>query len=812
MALGTVNAGMAFDADSFISGMDKSIKKMEEMAKVMDGMKPPEPSRWEKFTKQVTDLSHALNVMDNLSSLASGLKEYGAAAINLASDFNETTNVMEQAFGRQTAAMETWSAATAEGLGRSTQFVRNTVGTFQAMLEPMAGSSEAAMTMAKSFTQLGVDLGSFWNVADSDAMAALRSGISGEAEPLKKFGIVMNEASLQAYALKNGIKAKVSEMEEAEKVQLRYNFIVDNTTKAHGDAARTADGYANATKALAADIETNARAVGQQALPAWQDLLVTFRNMLAVMEGPDWSGLFNGIASGIKTAADMFLSAAEATLTFAGALDMAFGGANEDKIARMTLQVMKLRGALAGDVAAPSMPGAANIKLLPTGQGFGSRGKASKDATAAAKQATSLEAAQRKAMSLAQIKALEEGYQAAQKNIAAARAAKQQVTDDWASLISSGSLSDMMEKGLRLSSPALTEAASGLLKSMAAKVNMSGALSGMEKMTGMDAGKVMRDVFDRIAPGVQSAFEGLVTKIGGTVTSVVSGVAGMVVDAVQSLIETVIASIKDIVSGTLGKLGTTATSGNRALESFGAGGAAAAGHIAIAGPAGFLSAGPLAATTALLDLSTQTKSYTQWQKALTAATQPLVQAMEPLWQQLLPLTSVFYQVNFALAQFLGQLIPGQAVARGLFDAVKFTSIGILHAALNIGRMINDLGGSVDTRAIAGSLHNLEAMTYQSAMAAAALQDLSDAARSSMNVPDVARISYSRYLAMRDENGAMDAGAAGLNRSADDGARVVVHGDLIIMGSNKDADEAIRNGYYKVGGNITSPRANLYSTG
>jgi hypothetical protein len=209
MALGTVHAGMAFDADAFVKGMDASIGKLQKMKDLMDGMKPPEPSRWEKFTQTMLGLSSALNIGGAVASAVSHMQALGASAINAASAFNETSNVMQQAFGSSAVAMEEWAAATADGLGRSTQFIRESVGTFQAMLEPMAGSADAARVMSKSFTQLSVDLGSFWNVADSDAMGALRSGISGEAEPLKKFGIVMNEASLNAYAFSKGIDSTV---------------------------------------------------------------------------------------------------------------------------------------------------------------------------------------------------------------------------------------------------------------------------------------------------------------------------------------------------------------------------------------------------------------------------------------------------------------------------------------------------------------------------------------------------------------------------------------------------------------------------
>ena len=174
-----------------------------------------------------------------------------------------------------------------------------------------------------------------------------------------------------------------------------------------------------------------------------------------------------------------------------------------------------------------------------------------------------------------------------------------------------------------------------------------------------------------------------------------------------------------------------------------------------------------------------------------------------------PLPELVVEALAALGVLRLCAAPGQLIARGLFDAVKFSAEGILHAALAIGRMVNAMGGDVDTRAIAGSLHNLQDMTYQSAMAAASLEGLSDAARGAMNVPDVAKVSYARYLAMRDENGNMSADAAGLNREGD--TTINIYGNVSFAQMDEMA-QAARDGHYKLGGNITSPRANLYQTG
>ena len=177
--------------------------------------------------------------------------------VDFASDAQETMNVLEASFGDNTKAVKDWATATADAAGRSEFALREMAGTLGAVLNPMMERNEAeAAKMSKRFAELAVDLGSFFNKTDKQAMEALRSGLVGEAEPLKQFGVVMSVATLEAFALSKGIRKNMKDMSNAEKTALRYEFILEQTATAHGDAAKTADGFANATKGLGAPSQT----------------------------------------------------------------------------------------------------------------------------------------------------------------------------------------------------------------------------------------------------------------------------------------------------------------------------------------------------------------------------------------------------------------------------------------------------------------------------------------------------------------------------------------------------------------------------
>lgn len=223
------------------------------------------------------------------AALASVGKFFGAAAIGmagfkiveLASDANETLNLLDAAFGANSQAVQDWSADFAGAAGRSEFGMREMSGQLGAVLNPlMEKNQEVAAEMSTTFAGLAVDLGSFFNTADDQALNALRSGLTGEAEALKKFGVVMNDSTLSAFALSTGIKTNIKDMSIAEKTALRYEFILDQTQLAQGDAAKTSEGWANATKGLLTSLKDLGTRLGLTILPFAEKVVIVSRNAI----------------------------------------------------------------------------------------------------------------------------------------------------------------------------------------------------------------------------------------------------------------------------------------------------------------------------------------------------------------------------------------------------------------------------------------------------------------------------------------------------------------------------------------------------
>lgn len=184
------------------------------------------------------------------------------ATIPLASDLQEVQNVVDTAFGAMSEKMEQFAETSIETYGISKLAAKQTGSTFMAMASGMGIATAEASDMAIALTGLSADMASFYNVEQSVASTALKSVFTGETETLKQFGIVMTEANLEAFALSQGISKSVSEMSQAEKVQLRYNYVMEQTSLAQGDFAKTSDSWANQTRIMSEQFKELGSTVG----------------------------------------------------------------------------------------------------------------------------------------------------------------------------------------------------------------------------------------------------------------------------------------------------------------------------------------------------------------------------------------------------------------------------------------------------------------------------------------------------------------------------------------------------------------------
>lgn len=229
---------------------------------------------------------------------------FGRECIELASDLNEVQNVVDVTFGSMADQVNTFAVNAMTSFGLSEKAAKQYIGTMGAMLQSMGMTTDTSLEMSTTLTALSSDLASFYNLTNEEAFTKIRSGISGETEPLKQLGINMSVANLEAYALANGVTKAYSNMSSGEQTILRYNYLLETTAAQQGDFSRTSESWANSTKTLAMRFDELKARIGQELIPALEPLLPLMHSFI------DISGLLFhalspvlGLISGIANAA-----------------------------------------------------------------------------------------------------------------------------------------------------------------------------------------------------------------------------------------------------------------------------------------------------------------------------------------------------------------------------------------------------------------------------------------------------------------------------------------------------------------------------
>lgn len=168
-----------------------------------------------------------------------GIVDFGRSAVDLGSQITEVENVVDVAFGSMSDKAYKFASTAKEQFGLSELAAKQYSGTMMAMMKSSGVAQDAASKMSISLAGLAGDIASFYNIDTDTAFQKIRSGISGEIEPLRQLGINLSVANMEAYALSRGITTSYNAMSQAEKVALRYNYLMSATGDVQGDFART---------------------------------------------------------------------------------------------------------------------------------------------------------------------------------------------------------------------------------------------------------------------------------------------------------------------------------------------------------------------------------------------------------------------------------------------------------------------------------------------------------------------------------------------------------------------------------------------
>jgi len=194
-------------------------------------------------------------------------------AIQAASDLQENTSKIGVIFGDAGKAVTDFAKTAAREIGQSQNQVLAAAGTFGTFGKAAGLAGDQLATFTTDFITLSADLASFNNTTPDEAINAIGAALRGESEPLRRFGVLLNDATLKAAALELGIYSGSGALTAQQKILAAQKVIYEQTGDAQGDFERTSDGLANQQRILSAQFENVKTKIGELLLPVFSTLV-----------------------------------------------------------------------------------------------------------------------------------------------------------------------------------------------------------------------------------------------------------------------------------------------------------------------------------------------------------------------------------------------------------------------------------------------------------------------------------------------------------------------------------------------------------
>jgi hypothetical protein len=194
-------------------------------------------------------------------------------AIQKASDLSESVSKINTIFGEGAQGVADFSKTAAKELGISEQSVYDAAGTFGVFGKAAGLGGQDLTDFSNKFTTLSADLASFNNTSPEDAMQAIGAALRGESEPLRRYGVMLDDAALKAEAMAQGIYDGKGPLTQQQKVLAATGAIFKQTNDAQGDFAKTSKGLANQQRIFKAQLDNVVTTIGTKLLPIFMKIV-----------------------------------------------------------------------------------------------------------------------------------------------------------------------------------------------------------------------------------------------------------------------------------------------------------------------------------------------------------------------------------------------------------------------------------------------------------------------------------------------------------------------------------------------------------
>lgn len=264
---GTIWASVRIKLDKLNADVGQAVKKMDSMAESINNSG--------KSIENLNKLGSKLSLTVTAPIVAAG-----AAAVKFASDQNEALNAANVVFKTSSKTITAWGDNAAKQAGLSKAEFYQSAAVTGAMLKGMNYSLDESADATIQLTKRAADMASIFNTDVKDSTAAVASAIRGEMEPIRKYGVTLNDVMVKAKAMAMGLYSGKGELDSYAKAQARVALVLEQTKDIAGDFVNTSDQQANSTRILIAETKNQAAALGQQLLPYALQLIQGLRKIV----------------------------------------------------------------------------------------------------------------------------------------------------------------------------------------------------------------------------------------------------------------------------------------------------------------------------------------------------------------------------------------------------------------------------------------------------------------------------------------------------------------------------------------------------
>ena len=248
------------------------------------------------------------NLSRNFAIAGTALAGFGVflgKSVQQASSLSESINAVNVSFGKSAEGILKFGQTAATSLGVSQVEFNNAAVRFSAFADRIVGAGGDASGFISEITTRASDFASVFNIEVAEALQVFQSGLAGEAEPLKRFGVNLLDTEVKAFAAANGIGGIGRQLTETEKVQARYGLLMERTNKTAGDFANTSNGLANQLRITKAEVTNTQAEIGNALLPVLQEILPVVRDLIlefgtklkTAVQNVNWKALITDVVN-----------------------------------------------------------------------------------------------------------------------------------------------------------------------------------------------------------------------------------------------------------------------------------------------------------------------------------------------------------------------------------------------------------------------------------------------------------------------------------------------------------------------------------